>query len=160
MDGEDLRYAFIQNPYNFVSKEEYLQAIYMPDELIEMSEHFSLDELVDENDYEQFLNEQLLNSVSNYFRYDCAPAGYFPLIHSYSHIHVGPNENVRIPTSIILTPRKFIKFCIRNTYYDKWKSFCKENEQFIKDVIKFKNDCSLLPADKWSDLEKNELYLS
>lgn len=160
MDGQDLRYAYIQNPYKFVTKEEYLQEIYMPEELSELTTLFSLEDLIKEDEYEQFLNEQVLNSVSNYFRYDCSPAGYFPLVHSYSHIHIGPNENVRIPTSVILTPRKFTKFCIKNTYYDKWKVFCEDKHDFLEDVIKFKVDCIALPPDKWNDLEKNELYLS
>lgn len=160
MDGQDLRYAYIQNPYKFVTKEEYLQEIYMPEELSELTTLFSLEDLIKEDEYEQFLNEQVLNSVSNYFRYDCSPTGYLPLVHSYSHIHIGPNENVRIPTSVILTPRKFTKFCIRNTYYDKWKSLCENDQSFIKDIVKFKADCIVLPSDKWNNLEKNELHLS
>lgn len=158
--GNDLRYAFIQNPYKFFTKEEYLQELYLPDELNELYEHFSLEEIIKEDEYEQFLNEQILNSISNYFRYDCSPAGYSPLVHSYSHIHIGPNENIRIPTGIYLTPRKFAKFCIRNTYFELWKNFCESDENFFEDIKTFKNDCMTLPPDLWNDSEKNELYLS
>lgn len=160
MLGEDLRYVFMQNPYKFVSREQYLQELFLPDELLELTKFFNLEEIINENEYEQFLNEQALNSTSNYFRYDCSPVGYFPLVHSYSHIHVGPNNDVRIPTSIILTPRKFTKFCIKNTYYAKWKEYFVENENFVNDVVKFKKDCITLPSEKWCINEKNELYLS
>lgn len=156
---DDLRYAFIQNPFNFVSKEDYILQIYTLDELEELIE-FSMEEIVDENEYEQFLNEQNLNSISNYFRYDCSPAGYQPLIHSYSHFHIGMNENVRISTRKIITPLKFTKFCIKNSYFEDWKKQFKEDSNFVKEVITMKNDCILLPADKWDPIESNDLYLS
>ncbi|ALU28222.1 DUF2290 domain-containing protein [Myroides odoratimimus] len=156
--SDDLRYAYIQNPYIFYSKEEYLNIIYTREELDEFSE-FGIDELVNENEYEQFLNEQRLNSTSNYFRYDCSPAGYEPLIHSYSHFHIGMNENTRIATSKIITPLKFTKFCIKNTYFEDWKSQFVKDPIFITEVIKMKHDCLPLPIDKWDNIETNDLYL-
>lgn len=156
--NDDLRYAYIQNPYKYISKEEYITLIYTIEDLEELSD-FSIDELVNENEYEQFLNEQNLNSISNYFRYDCSPAGYKPLVHSYSHFHIGMNENVRISTSKIITPLKFTKFCIKNTYFDNWKAQFDLDPNFINDVIKMKNDCLQLPQNKWNAIEDNDLYL-
>lgn len=158
-DEGDLRYAFIQNPYNFISKEEYAIQIYTTEELEDFSE-FELSELINENEYEQFLNEQKLNSIANYFRYDCSKAGYVPLVHSYSHIHIGMNENIRIPTSKYITPLKFTKFCIKNTYYDNWKSYFEENSTFLNEIVKIKSECMQLPTFKWSSDENNELFLS
>lgn len=112
--NDDLRYAYIQNPYKFISKEEYAFLTHTAEEL-EILSDFTIEELINENEYEQFLNEQSLNSISNYFRYDCSPVGYKPLIHSYSHFHIGMNENVRIPTSKIITPLKFTKFSLVST---------------------------------------------
>lgn len=156
---DDLRYAFIQNPYKYFSKEEYVTLIYTAEDLDELID-FSIEELINENEYEQFLNEQKLNSTSNYFRYDCSPAGYKPLVHSFSHFHIGMNENVRIPTSKIITPLKFTKFCIKNTYYDLWKSEFDLNPNFEQEVIKMKKDCLSLPSNKWSNIENNDLFLS
>lgn len=155
---DDLRYAYIQNPYKYISKEDYITLIYTAEELEELSE-FSLEELVNENEYEQFLNEQRLNSISNYFRYDCSPSGYKPLIHSYSHFHIGMNENVRIPSSKIITPLKFTKFCIKNTYFENWKTQFELDPDFANEVIKMKNDCLTLPQIKWNDIENNDLHL-
>jgi hypothetical protein len=158
LKDENLRYAYIQNPNIFISKEEYAFLTHSLEEL-EMYSEFSIEELIDENEYEQFLNEQILNSISNYFRYDCSPAGYKPLVHSYSHFHIGMNENVRIPTSKTITPLKFTKFCIKNTYYENWKSVLESDPTFIKEIIKIKSECLALPADKWNVIENNDLHL-
>lgn len=156
--NDDLRYSFIQNPYKYISKEEYITLIFTAEELEEFTD-FSLEELVNENEYEQFLNEQSLNSISNYFRYDCSPAGYKPLVHSYSHFHIGMNENVRISTSKIITPLKFTKFCIKNTYFDNWKAQFEKDPDFKNEVITMKNDCLKLPNDKWDPIEDADLHL-
>lgn len=156
--NDDLRYAFIQNPFNYVSKEEYISIVYSQEELTEYSE-LSLEELINDNEYEQFLNEQSLNSISNYFRYDYSTKGYQPLIHSCSHLHIGQNENVRIPISKIITPLKFTKFCIKNTFFNKWKTQFEIEPQFINEVIQMKNDCHPLPPEKWHINENNDLHL-
>lgn len=156
--NNDLRYAYIQNPYKFISKEEYVLLMHTTEEL-ELYPDLSVEELIDENEYEQFLNEQKLNSISNYFRYDCSPAGYKPLVHSYSHFHIGMNENVRIPTSKIITPLKFTKFCIKNTYYDDWKLNFESDPSFITEIIKIKSECLKLPGSMWDSIEENDLYL-
>ncbi|MFD0991319.1 DUF2290 domain-containing protein [Mariniflexile jejuense] len=157
--NDDLRYAFIQNPYKFISKEEYVALIYTTEELEDFI-GFSIEELINENEYEQFLNEQSLNSISNYFRYDCSAAGYKPLVHSYSHFHIGMNGNVRIPTSKIITPLKFTKFCIKNTYFENWKDQFKIDPNFENEVIKIKKDCLPLPENKWDAIENNDLHLT
>ena len=156
--NDDLRYAYIQNPYKFISKEEYISIIYSIEDLEELSE-FNTQDLLNENEYEQFLNEQKLNSSSNYFRYDCSSRGYRPLVHSYSHFHIGVNENIRIPTSKIITPMSFTKFCIKNTYFEQWKSYFDLEPNFVGEIIKTKNECLSLTITKWNHLEENELYL-
>lgn len=156
----DLRYAYIQNPYHFVSKQDYLTSIFTLDDLELYSDQLTnIDELIDEEEYEQFLNEQKLNSISNYFRYDCSPAGYDPLIHSYSHFHIGMNSNVRIPTSKIITPLKFTIFCVRNTYFEDWKKQFKSNPNFKDDILRIKKECGDLDKTMWSNHESNDLYL-
>jgi len=160
--SEELRYAFIQNPYNFYTREEYLNSIYGIDELSVLSEADITEMIIsiNEEDYEQFLNEQKLNSTSNYFRYDFSKAGYRPLVHSYSHLHIGLNPDVRIPSSKILTPLKFTKFIIKNTYYNLWKSKFDEDENFIKEIEIIKKGCADLTSENWTPIEKNDLYLS
>jgi len=156
---DELRYAFIQNPTKFVSKEDYITCILTPDEIKEIESIDDLLELINENEYEQFLDEQELNSTSNILRYDASSTGYKPMIHPFSHIHIGLNSDFRIPVSMLLTPLIFMKFCIKNTYYEIWKNAFKIIEDFPNKILQSKNSCSLLNDKQWSEIEKSELYL-
>lgn len=154
-----IRYAFIQNPYDYVSKEEYVTYILSTEELNEIDDIDLYIEMINENEFEQFLNEQELNTLSNFIRYDASFKGYSPLIHSFSHLHIGLNSNLRIPLSITLTPLIFVKFCIKNTYYKKWKDAFVLFDNFAKYIEKSKKACNALDHSKWSDIEKYELYI-
>lgn len=154
-----LRYAFIQNPTVFYSKEEYLHHIFNEDEL-DGCPPDEIDDLIDQDAYEQFLNEQSINDCANYFRYDCSLIGYEPLIHPCSHMHIGANNNVRIPISRVLTPLEFSKFCIKNTYFDRWKEKVVQTNNFHEEVKRIKDECSLLKPDAWQEIERNELYMT
>jgi hypothetical protein len=159
--AEDIRYAFIQNPNFFVSKEDYLYELFDDDELTNLSE----EELaifvntINEHDYEQFLNEQNINLKSNFFRYDASTLGYQPLVHSYSHLHLSMNEDLRIPISKILTPLKFVMFCIKNTYFAIWKEVLDKKTEFQKSIHDSKLLCTPLNKEHWQDNEKFELHL-
>ncbi len=156
----DIRYAFIQNPNKFVSKEEFIAEIFVDEINTMTAEELKISyELIEESEYEQYLNEQGFNISSNYFRYDVTQMGYKPLLHSYSHLHIGMNENLRIPTSIILTPLKFVLFCIKNTYYDVWKCAIDKMPGFMQKISNSKTDCKPLNRDFWQTSEKYELYL-
>lgn len=160
-EGGKLRFAFIQNPQYFLTKEQFLNEIYPPDELIDCSQE-EIDELlnqISDEEYEQFLNEQALNSTSSIFRYDLDDNGYSPLIHSYSHIHIGLNEDLRIPCSKIITPLKFVLFSVKYTYYKKWKNALSDDPDMPDYILRSKNLCANLPR-LWDDSETNELYLS
>jgi hypothetical protein len=156
-----IRYGFIQNPLEFVSKQNYLLELYSNDEFLD----FSDDELnllldsINEDEYEQFLNEQEINKQANYIRYDATDSGYRPLIHSYSHIHIGMNENLRIPSSRIITPFCFVMFCIRNTYYDDWKDAIVGIPDFQNMMNDCKLNCNQLIDTYWGRNEELELYL-
>ncbi len=156
---DELRYAFIQNPIYFVTKEEYLAQLFENDELIQNNSLEELTCLVDENEYEQFLVEQELNSLANIIRYDASFIGHKPLLHSYAHLHIGMNNNLRIPVSIDLTPLVFVKFCIKNTYYNVWKDAIEKNADFHDSLETGKKLCFALDKKKWSEIEESELYL-
>jgi hypothetical protein len=156
---KELRYAFIQNPKHFVTKEEYLIQSLGSEEIDENNSFDDLMCLVDENEYEQFLNEQKLNTLSNIIRYDATFIGHKPLLHSYAHLHIGMNNNLRIPVSIDLTPLVFVRFCIKNTYYKVWKNAIEEIEYFRDSLMASKELCNILDGEKWSQIEEADLYL-
>jgi hypothetical protein len=155
-----LRYAFIQNPSKYATKEDLLHSVWTPDEVRAFSpeEYRSIFDNITDEDYEQFSNEQALNLDSNLIRYDMDEKGYFPLVHSYSHIHIGLNEHLRIPCSKVLTPLKFAIFSVKNTYFDTWKDSFRQ-EGVPKRIHDSKLQCANLPAKFWQLEEKYELFL-
>jgi hypothetical protein len=161
LDNGILRYTFIQNPHIFISRENYLNAIYTPEELLQFTDTdlLELNSSIKDEEYEQFYNEQDINLESHIIRYDLDDKGYSPLIHAFSHLHIGLNENLRIPCSKILTPHKFVIFVIKNTYYDDWKKAHKKDEKLPILIKESKERCRSLPSNYWNDIDKYELYL-
>ena len=157
-----LRYSYIENPNFKYTKYDYLKFSFEDDEILHFTEQ-DVDELVDENEFEQFLTEQEINSNLIYIRYDFDKKGYKPLLHSHSHIHIGLNENFRITSSIILTPLQFITFTIKQKYYDVWKTHHDKFEilDFSEKLSEIKNQCVVIgDQNVWNDIEKNEIHIS
>ena len=146
------RYAFIQNPNISVTKEELLSTIYTPDELINIDEeeYNALLEAITETEIEQFKNEQNLNIHAHMIRYDIDEKNHKPLQHAYAHLHIGNNDNIRIPCSKLLTPLTFVLFVLKHTYAIK-------QELYEKRLSINKGDS--IPAKYWSSKEQQELYL-
>lgn len=155
---EDLRYAFIQAPYNYVPFEDFLLT-FMDAQDIPVHQS-DLDELrcTFENDYEQFLSEQGINSKVIYFRYDVDGERYMPNLHSYAHLHVGHNNDIRIPCASILTPVAFVVFVVKQTYKESWEK-CLVDEGKKNKLLRLAQDRELLKEDKWNEIERQELAL-
>lgn len=157
-----LRLSFIQNPSFKYTKYDYLK-ICFPDDDLSLLTETEIDGLINENEYEQFLIEQEINSNLIYVRYDYDKKGYNPLLHSCSHIHIGLNENLRIPMAIVLTPLEFVLFSIKQCYYDVWRLY-HEKLTFptvAKQLFDSKKICPIItdPAI-WTPMEKHEIYIT
>lgn len=156
-----LRFSFIENPNFSYTKYDYLKILFSESDLYGLTEE-EMNSFIDENEYEQFLNEQEINSNLVYIRYDFDKNGYNPLLHSYSHIHIGLNENLRIPSSIVLTPFEFVLFSIKQCYYAEWKLY-QESFTFSDFVTKRNDSKKLCPIitdqNVWRTDEQNELYI-
>ena len=160
IDNNKLRFCFIQNPNTHVGKIEYLKSIYSEEELIQLDEA-TIEDLVDhinEDEYEQFLNEQEINLGATIIRYDYDRNGYKPLIHSCSHLHVGLNDNFRITSSVIVSPLKFAIFCLKIIYYDKWQLFFDQHQDITNYLKQAKRGCDLM-VENWNESERHELFL-
>lgn len=145
-----IRYAYFQNPINYISYDEYL--IESDYELEEVGDAFR-------DEYEQFINEQELNNQFTPIRYDYDLMGYSPLLHSVSHIHIGHNNSVRIPLDKIISPLMFSLFIIKHTYYKEWK-YCAENKQDeLHQFFKNANWGISLEKAFWQSMETEELYM-
>lgn len=156
--NDDLRYAFIQTPYNYISFNDFLLSFNDEKDIPTDFEELQQLKILYENDYEQMLAEQGCNSRVSYFRYDVDSVRYMPNIHSYAHLHVGIDNDIRIPCATILTPAAFVVFVIKQTYKDSWES-CLKDEARKKKIMHFAQDRVLLDEDKWNNIERKELTL-
>lgn len=153
----EIRYAYFQNPFEYLTYEEYLESEIDLNEIDESIE--SIGNLF-EVEYNQFLNEQELTSNYSTIRYDSDFKNYKPILHSVSHIHIGHLSDIRIPLDKILSPLRFVLFTLKNIYYHNWKNKW-ENDN--KDLVLKLRDClngeEDLGAEYWNDDEKIELHL-
>ncbi len=90
-------------------------------------------------------------------RYDYDTLAYKLKIHSSSHMHIGHNNEMRIPCDKIVLPQNFISFVIRHVYFEKYKAKMVDdnivNEYFNYIVNNKKNEYTL------SEEEKQDIYL-
>ena len=158
-DGRiDLRYSFFQNPIEFINYEDYV---------VEQIAQSGLSETIDEigmlleDEYNQFLNEQEL--ISNYttVRCDVDYPNYKPLVHSVSHIHIGHNNNVRIPLDKIISPSKFTLFAIKQVYYKEWKTKVESGDKYMPELLqRCQTGEFKLGEDIFQQIERNDPYIT
>lgn len=152
-NGES-RLLYIQNPLSYMSFEEFLERIdidYTPEVIDEYKGLLS-------EEYEKACEGMKINGGAVYLRYDVDSRGRenSENIHAYTHLHIGLNNNIRIPVGIHLTPLAFIMFVIRHVYYDTWVEVIRES----KIDLDFKSHCTELPAELWTEAEKKFLHIS
>lgn len=158
MSENYIRYSYIQNPYKWVSKEEYVTQILSDYELVEGTLADIL-RTVNDEEYQQFIDELGINSKANHFRYDYSSAEYEPLVHACSHLHIGINENLRIPVAQVISPLLFVAFCIKHTYYPEWKSKINSADPYLMSVISDIKNSESFHLTNWDEVEKNDLYI-
>lgn len=153
-EGDDLRYCFMQNPKVKISWHDYLQKNDIKEEDLGPAD-FELcygcyDNGDDETCYEY-------TDYPIYLRYDVSGKQYQEGIHPYSHLHIGLHNEIRFPVSKILTPDMFAQIAIRMTYPVDWKKKIDQNSilEFQKTV---KSGCKDVSTDKWSDIDKLDLF--
>ncbi len=155
---DSLRYAFIQNPNTFVTKNDFLMTLFEEKEIVD-----NYDELIaeiKENEFEQFQIEQDINSEAHIIRYDYDSKNYKKLTHSASHLHIGFSESMRIPIKSILTPLEFVFFTVRHSYSDYWESSFNKIHDFEAMLLKEKNICPILTSVFWHNDEESDLFIS
>lgn len=148
-EHKSLRYAYYQSPYEFPDYESYL-----------LRNDLSFDEVGEtfREIYEQEYDEAQINANTSMIRYDYDESLYQEGIHPASHFHVGNSNQIRIPTSIIVTPYLFVLFITKQMYYQKWKELT-TNRTFKNHISRSRASCKLLDRSLFTTEDKNELYL-
>lgn len=153
----EIRYAYFQNPFEYISYEEFLENEI---DLIEINETIESVGSIFETEYNQFLNEQELSSNYSTIRYDSDFKNYKPILHSVSHLHIGHLSNIRIPIDKILSPLRFVLFTLKHIYYHNWKDRLEiDNDDIILRLKDCLNGEENLNVDYWNNEERIELHL-
>jgi len=93
-----------------------------------------------------------------YFRYDYDPAIYNGIIHASSHLHIGWDNEIRIPIQNMLTPEMFVDFIAKNVYKDFWQDAL-ANNRFKSRVLKIKSESEIIDGSLFDDEEKKILHM-
>ncbi len=152
-ENGEYRLMYIQNPLDFITFDAFLDN----NELTELSNDKEVLYEMFHDDYEQILEGMKMNLGALYLRYDVDSRGRKnnENIHAFTHLHVGLNNNVRIPVGCYMSPFAFTTFVVRHVYYDKWVEAVRQSQ------IQFnhKNQCGTLPNNLWTQDEMKDFYL-
>lgn len=143
-----IRYAYYENPRSYMTYEEFLST----NEIEEEGGESFLDY------YEQEKAEASLKNSVAPFRYDYDYIHYEAIHHPVSHMHIGHNNNVRVPLNKIITPAIFVVFVLRNVYLKEWKQAF-DKERFRHLCLSAKNSCQDLDIDYFTEDEKKLLHI-
>lgn len=146
----DLRYAYYESPSEQISYEDFLIL-------------FDLDiqecgyELMEE--YTQYISESELKTSVTPIRYDYSVEQYSELIHPVSHVHIGQLNEIRIPTSFIMTPLNFVAFVLRHIYWNKWRLYM-ENDELREHYLNSYSSTTTISSQNFSLEEKRDIFLN
>lgn len=145
-----LRYAYLEPPNYIIPYDDFLKELNL--DYQECGDIFY-------EEYEQYKSEAKLKQSVTPVRYDYDAEMYRGLRHPISHLHIGHNNNVRIPMSFIFSPKAFVAFIIRQVYYDKWKCLL-DDKSYLKAYSSLKSVCIKLDDDVFNTQEKNDFFIA
>ncbi|EMJ6439734.1 MULTISPECIES: DUF2290 domain-containing protein [Bacillus cereus group] len=150
----DLRYAYYESPSEVATYQEFLKEIGLNPTQIEECGSSFLD------DYHQYISEGTLKNHVTNVRYDFSMTQYEELVHPVSHIHIGQNNEIRIPVSFIMTPSNFIAFILRHIYWEKWVQAIQYDDNFKNHYLKSYKTEPKLATELHTMEEKFDLHFS
>lgn len=109
-------------------------------------------------DYQHLFDDVPERNNIVYFRYDFDPSIYNGIIHASSHLHIGWDNEIRIPIRNIVTPEMFVDFVVKNVYKELWRKAL-GNSKFKSMVLKLKSESALMERCFFCEEEKKILYL-
>ncbi|MCW1940889.1 DUF2290 domain-containing protein [Bacillus anthracis] len=151
-----IRYAYYQSARKVPTYDEFLKA-----NDLSKDESYAEGERLFSAEYDQLVSEAKLNNSVTPVRYDYNEEQYDGILHPISHLHVGHENEIRIPLNMVLTPQAFIAFILRHIYYEKWKTAVQNDPEFLNEYLVFKNSClAISDSEKFNIDEKKDLHLA
>lgn len=144
--------SMIQCNYQFITergerKVSKANLVYLPNpngKAEELAE--TIDDLDDEIDvieelYSESLENEFINDFSyssNYLRldYTFSEKDYTEFLHSRCHLHVGMNNNFRIPVSKVPLFSDFLDLVLFLNYPEQWKEYVLDGKEYSKEEFK------------------------
>lgn len=111
-----LKYSYLPNPYSdsIENYKEFIKEKYEV-EYEDVGEKYR-------DFFEQYVTEEKPNSNVSPIRYDYDEHSYMHMCHPVSHMHIGKNEDIRLPINYKILPEMFIHSVIMLAYCDCWKN--------------------------------------
>lgn len=164
----NIRYAYYESPRDVGTYSEFLVAVDLSeaeDEWQQLSvesenKYEEPKEMILQEEYEQYKAESRLKKAVTPIRYDFHGEQFEELVHPISHIHIGFNNEVRIPLNRTMSPLDFTIFVLRNVYWKKWKYEIANNDIFKNNVLKAKRNTGILESKYFTNQESKLFYLT
>lgn len=159
-DQSFFQFSAEKNKKNEINKIRYaFFPTYKPIQVYkEISEQFAKDQPLDE-----IISYSLSLSDNNPYvcpvRYDYSVLEYKEHIHPVAHLHIGFNNDIRIPVSKILKPCQFVDFIIKYFYKNAWDSGFLKNTKCKNCILSLKQQSEPLLENFFSVDERKLFYL-
>jgi hypothetical protein len=154
-DGNNCRYLFMQGVKSKIPFDEFLQRnghVYDENEEDIQILRDLYDEAADSSVYDYVKNPV-------YLRFDVSKEQYKTSCHPYAHMHIGLNNEIRIPSSLRLTPEMFTSFAIKMTYPQLWRDKSSDSK-LSQWHSEYKRICNKVDAAFMQDSDLLDLYLA
>lgn len=147
-DENDIHYSFLHRIENNMSFDDFF-------------DKYATDENIDTigQDYEYYLTGNKEHIYSCPIRYDVAENEYTEMHHAYAHLHIGIENDIRIPVDKVLSPMHFIDFVVKHMYKAKWDNAYVKNEKFKAIVNCLKSQAEKIANEHFTSAEQNLLYI-
>ncbi|CQD40324.1 DUF2290 domain-containing protein [Yersinia enterocolitica] len=148
-------YRYLMVPFKALSLDEFFESHY-PD--VEYKEDVDLYREV-QVEYEQYVMSMQVNKAPVPVRFDVDSRGYCEHTHPYYHLHLGLDNESRVPVKEYMTPFSFSAFILRTFYPSSWMKYA-ISAQGIDNVHKVKDGLVPPPEGKWKESENYLFCLS
>lgn len=117
-----------------------------------------------EKDYNYYLDTEMSSRMATPVRLDIHPEQYDAKHHPLTHLHIGHENESRLPVKRIMTPYAFTCFIIATFYPNKWKELIEQGRFDCLTLASVKPSLPLVSheySSMWcSTLEESRFYLT
>ncbi|WP_146448833.1 DUF2290 domain-containing protein [Vibrio kanaloae] len=114
--------------------------------------------------YSNYLDTELKHGAYTPLRVDIHPEQYHKVHHSVSHLHIGHDNESRLPIKKIMTPFAFVGFVISTFYPKQWRLLREDSLIPEADFLQLNQTLDSITSrhnDKWCPVEEeNRFYLA